>query len=150
MLLIAVFSKKSTFLRTALACSMLLFTACASASKQETIQAEQKAVYSSMNDMVADNSCSTAADCAVVAVGNKACGGPVSYMAYSMLIGDDKITELKKLAERTKALDKQLNQLSGMMSTCVFHSEPALVCEDNRCATSYESNNSIGVKGEIQ
>lgn len=139
-----------SMLKLSVACSMLFFSACVSASKEEKLHSEQQQVYSQMKALLSDKSCSTVADCGVIPVGNMACGGPASYMAYSISMGEDKISELKALAERTKQLDKKLNKISGMMSPCVYHSEPALVCENNICATSYEPSNSIGVKSDVQ
>ena len=137
-------------LKGCLVCTVFLFSACASASKQETIRLEQAQVYSDINQLLGDNACSTAVDCGVLPIGRKACGGPASYLAYGKSIGEDKISELKQLADRTRELDQTLNQENGLMSTCVFLSEPALVCANSRCATSEESVNSIGIKTEIQ
>jgi len=108
------------------------------ASQATKLKTEQEQVYSKMSELVSVNACQTSADCALIPVGNMACGGPASYMAYSTGIGSERISALKNLAERSKELDTKLNALSQMMGACVFHSAPGLVCENNMCATKYE------------
>lgn len=140
---IVAFSQAGIILKICVVCTVFLFSACASASKQDTIRLEQAQLDSNMNELLGDNACSTSADCAVLPIGQKACGGPAGYLAYANSLGEDKIAELKRLAERTKGLDQKLNQKAGLISTCVYLSEPALVCENSRCATSDEPVNLI-------
>ena len=143
-------SKRGIAFKFSLIFSMLFFSACTTASEQESSRIEQEQVYSKIDELLSDKSCSTSADCGVLPVGNKACGGPSGYKVYSTLIGDDKISQVKALAERTKQFDKKRNDLGGIMSTCVFLSEPALVCENNLCATSNEAKDLGWLKHEIR
>ncbi len=127
------------------ATATLLFSGCVTGSEEGKLRAEQAQVYSQMNDLLSDKSCSSASDCAITPVGSMACGGPASYLAYSQAIGKDKIAELIHLAERSKEVDSKLNALNKLMSPCVYHSAPTLVCENNQCATRYEPNGQLGV-----
>jgi len=139
--------------------STLVFSACVSSSEQDgqtdseagQLRHEQERVYSKMSEITINNSCNTSADCAIIAVGNMACGGPSSYMAYSTIsMGEEVVSELKNLAERTKKLDTKLNTLNQTMSPCIFNSPPTLICENNKCATSNTQGNPQGLKSDIQ
>ena len=143
------FKAVSAFKFSLIICT-LFFSAYTTASEQENSRLELKQVYSKIGDLLSDKRCVTSSDCGALPVGNKACGGPSTYKVYSKLIGDDKISQLQELAQHTKQLDNKRNDFGGIVGTCVFISEPALVCENSLCVIDKDAQNSRGLKTEIR
>ncbi|CAF0726440.1 unnamed protein product [Adineta ricciae] len=69
---------------------------------------ELTAVIKSLETAVQlDNKCQTSADCSVVGVGSRACGGPKSYVAYS--INSSNADDIRSLAQLSTELERQYN-----------------------------------------
>lgn len=75
--------------------------------------------------------CTSDSQCQVLPVGAKACGGPVSYLAWSNAKTD--AAELQALAERHKAEQQGSNEGSGRISNCRAVPQPAAACRANTC-----------------
>jgi hypothetical protein len=131
--------------------SLVLVAACASASEDTKVGVEsaannvkvgisskQESVYSKMASLIGNASCETDSHCASIPVGNAACGGPVKYMVYSNLIGDEAVRELTDLSNETKELDIAMakeNQTSGnrRLGICQFITPSEVACVDRVC-----------------
>ena len=75
--------------------------------------------------------CTQDAQCKTLAVGEKACGGPQGWMAWSVLAGRPEV--LNGLAGELAAMQRQRYQRSGMMSDCRFVPDPGAMCRAQRC-----------------
>lgn len=69
--------------------------------------------------------------CKALAIGAKPCGGPWKYLPYSARESDE--NKLKKLAERHYEANKKYNELTGLMSDCLFVEEPPVTLIDGIC-----------------
>jgi hypothetical protein len=115
--------------------TILLF-ACGGGSIADPRDAEQvKARIAELADeiqqVIGVAACSQDDQCASVAMGNKACGGPQFYLAYSTV--DTDVNRLTSLAAEHRNASKQYNQLLGLISDCAFVMEPPVACMDNKC-----------------
>ena len=80
---------------------------------------------------IGDAACDGPQQCRSIAVGAKSCGGPEGYLAWSGKRTDEQ--RLKSLVEKHAASRKEENQRSGMLSTCVFETDPGATCQAGRC-----------------
>ena len=78
-----------------------------------------------------DAACDTASQCHSIAIGNKACGGPERYMAWSSKANDG--TRLRALVAEHAAARKADDAKSGMASTCSFVTDPGATCSAGHC-----------------
>jgi len=82
---------------------------------------------------IGNANCTHSKQCKSIAVGKKACGGPVAYLAYSNKQYDTKkISELSTIHQQ---LNAKLNRLTNAVSNCMIIIEPALECQMNACQT---------------
>ena len=75
--------------------------------------------------------CTSSSQCRTAPVGEKACGGPRTYVAYCAA-STDSIALFRKLAE-LGAAEKTHNKSSGMMSTCEFRLPPTVSVQGGSC-----------------
>ncbi|MDP4490677.1 hypothetical protein QDG88_22450 [Pseudoalteromonas piscicida] len=85
----------------------------------------------SLENIVADKSCDNDTHCKVIAVGDRACGGPSSYLVYSTRSADE--AQVEQLAEQITTLERAYNMQNQMMSICQHLIEPATQCVENKC-----------------
>lgn len=71
--------------------------------------------------------------CALAALGQRPCGGPRLYMAYSLAETDS--ASLRSLIEVYDRLDRQRNAEQGLVSTCEVLARPTVALEGGRCVT---------------
>ncbi len=83
--------------------------------------------------LVAEPVCESVQDCRAVAFGAKPCGGPWTYLVYSVRATDS--TRLARAVARYNQREEELNREEGRMSDCAFVTEPELECRAGRCAT---------------
>lgn len=70
-------------------------------------------------------------DCVALGLGEKACGGPSSYV-----IASKRNLSFQKLVEEIKVytdLEKRRNQEEGLFSNCSYESPPETLCLDHLC-----------------
>lgn len=79
----------------------------------------------------ADMSCSSKADCQVIAVGAKACGGPAAFVAASTKNGNFEI--LRELAQTSTEKAHAYNVTYRAVSDCSIASMPKLACVKKVC-----------------
>jgi hypothetical protein len=64
-------------------------------------------------------------------LGEKACGGPAGYLAWSG--SDARGKKLEAWSAELATLQRKRAAASGMMSNCQFMPDPGAVCEQHRC-----------------
>ena len=97
----------------------------------EQIRSEMKRVDQQLKELIADKSCVDENDCASVAYGSKACGGPATYLIYSNAIANERNVNI--LASQFTALNQEYNILTGAISNCMFVTRPQVGCVANTC-----------------
>ncbi|WP_144290122.1 hypothetical protein [Ideonella sp. A 288] len=80
---------------------------------------------------IGDAACTSDAQCRTLPIGARSCGGPESWMAWSVASG--KADVLKALADDLAVMQRQRNERFGIMSTCQVIPDPGAVCRDRRC-----------------
>jgi len=77
-----------------------------------------------------ENQCVTSADCDVLAVGARACGGPSGFFVYS--VKSSNVENIRSLAQLTTQLEKQYNTENSVMSICSMAMPPSAVCDETK------------------
>ncbi|NDP38823.1 MAG: hypothetical protein GZ093_08730 [Rhodoferax sp.] len=80
---------------------------------------------------IGDAHCSTDAQCRTLPLGEKACGGPVSWLPWSAAMSQ--AVQLNAWAEQLAALQRQRHARSGVMSNCQYLPDPGAMCQAQRC-----------------
>jgi len=93
--------------------------------------AELRQLYQDIQQMVGKAAASELAQCRKVGIGYRSCGGPDSYLVYSVL-GLDEATLLQKVS-RYNALSQAESERLGLMSTCQVMAEPAITLLSGVC-----------------
>lgn len=75
--------------------------------------------------------CDNDAQCRTLPIGEKACGGPEQWLAWSITTG--RADQLKAWSAELAALQRQRQQASGMMSNCAYNADPGAQCQARRC-----------------
>lgn len=97
---------------------------------RQLLQQEKAKIIKLVGEAKAD----TAKQCRLLALGQKACGGPESYLAYSITETDEKL--LKQHAFMYKQLQQQMQAQSGLVSNCAVVPEARLEWSAGRCRLS--------------
>lgn len=87
-------------------------------------------LLSKIND-AARKDCQDVSDCRSLGIGARPCGGPSSYVAYSLPATNEAV--LENLAKRYKTLVDASLRESGAMGTCDITPEPKLRCKAQKC-----------------
>jgi len=82
--------------------------------------------------------CTADAQCRVIGIGDRPCGGPESYLAWSTTQTDAQALEAAARAHADER--RRWHEKAGLMSTCEFRPPPAARCDrraegDGRCVT---------------
>ncbi|MBA3057101.1 MAG: hypothetical protein KJ614_07400 [Gammaproteobacteria bacterium] len=80
---------------------------------------------------VGDAHCSADAQCRTLPIGEKACGGPVSWLPWSAAMSQ--AAPLEAWANELAARQRQRHARSGVMSNCQYLPDPGAVCQAQRC-----------------
>lgn len=92
---------------------------------------ELQAMYQDIVQLVGQAKASSVAQCRVVGLGAKPCGGPQSYLVYSAEQGNE--TELLAKVARYNLLVQQHNQQLGLISDCAVVPKPGVVLVEGVC-----------------
>jgi hypothetical protein len=90
----------------------------------DRLRAEAKA-------LVKTDGCATSGDCAVLPLGERACGGPEEYLVYCPKSTD--VAALRRKAAELAQAQKAFNEKNGVMSTCEFRMPPKAVLVGGSC-----------------
>jgi hypothetical protein len=89
------------------------------------------ATLARINALIGTPSCNGDAQCHSLAVGNRPCGGPESYLAWSSAHTDP--DAIRALGERYKAERQAQSAARGEVSDCRFRVDPGAVCRAGLC-----------------
>jgi hypothetical protein len=103
----------------------------ASASDTGAARAKVAQLESDARALAKASGCSSASQCRSAPVGQKACGGPRTYVAYCAATTDS-VALFNKLGELSAA-EKEYNKSAGVMSTCEFRMPPAVSLQGGSC-----------------
>lgn len=103
----------------------------APAGSAATAVQAQAALMARIRTEIGEARCERDAQCHTVAVGEKACGGPAQYLAWSGPEARGK--KLAAWAAELATLQRQHAAASGMMSNCQFMPDPGAACVQQRC-----------------
>ncbi len=101
------------------------------AMKHSVADAELSQLYRDIQQMVGKAEATELAQCRKVGLGYRACGGPASYLVYSVQ-GLDEASLLQKVS-RYNALSQAESERLGLMSTCQIIEEPAITLNAGVC-----------------
>ena len=113
--------------------TLLLSLSAWSQSSQEQQDGEALGALIKSAKLLADTDlrCQSAADCTVVEIGSRACGGPSTHFITS----DDNsnMEELQYLARQTRAKGEAFNRNYGRISICTVVMPPVAKCIQQQC-----------------
>lgn len=84
------------------------------------------ALLAQVQRLIGRAACDSNAQCRTLPLGARACGGPESYVAWSVL-GTDQVA-LQRAAERYGQWQAQQQARGGTMSICMVETDPGAVC----------------------
>ena len=84
------------------------------------------AALAQIAELIGDAACDGAGECHTVGIGDKPCGGPAAYLAWSS--GVTRPDALAALASRHREARRLQNERSGMRSNCAVTPDPGAVC----------------------
>ena len=93
--------------------------------------AGEAALLARLRQEIGDAPCSADTQCRSLAVGHKACGGPQQWWAWSTTTARGE--RLQAWADELAALQQQRQEASGMVSNCLYVTDPGAVCQAQRC-----------------
>ncbi|KIC63226.1 hypothetical protein [Chryseobacterium taiwanense] len=103
-------------------------------NSQKYDQARIDKIKSAIEEDIAKEECTNAADWAFSPLGSKACGGPVSYIAYPKKIESTLIPKI----ELYKNVMSEYNKKYNITSDCMMAAEPTGVkCENGKAVLVY-------------
>lgn len=112
---------------------LLLLSACQAqpAAAPAPAVGDEAALLARIKAGIGDAPCSSDAQCRSLGLGEKACGGPEQWWAWST--NSLQAAQLPAWAAQLTALAKQRNARSGLASNCLYQPDPGAVCQDRRC-----------------
>lgn len=113
-----------------------LIVACSKAPaprSAEPPKVSERSLSDSLTTAIGDPLCKEDADCWIVPVGKKPCGGPRTYAVASKLSGDS--LKVRAWAESLSAEESARNAREGRISDCSMVRPPTARCIAGRCAT---------------
>ncbi|MFC3034545.1 hypothetical protein ACFOEE_18745 [Pseudoalteromonas fenneropenaei] len=103
-----------------------------SVKKQHTSAEEEIVVLKArLAQLTQDKPCQQSAECRVLPVGHRACGGPDGFVVFSTQNND--ANQLEALANTITSLQRQLNFAEQRMSICQHLTAPAAQCIEHQC-----------------
>lgn len=75
--------------------------------------------------------CGSVSQCRTAPLGERACGGPRSYLVYCAATTDS--GALYRKLEQLRVVEKQYNDAAGIVSTCEYRLAPSVTLEGGSC-----------------
>ncbi|MDT7835131.1 hypothetical protein [Aquabacterium sp. OR-4] len=91
----------------------------------------ESALMARIRGEIGEARCDSDAQCRTLAVGEKACGGPGQYLAWSGPAA--RARKLEAWSAELATLQRQRAAASGMMSNCQYLPDPGAACVQQRC-----------------
>ena len=105
--------------------------AAGAVSAEPASASDEAALLARIRGVIGDAACSSDAQCRTLPVGEKACGGPQGWLAWS--VASPQAAALPGWADELAALARQRNRRSGLASNCQYLPDPGAVCQRQRC-----------------
>ena len=102
-------------------------------SEAQVLPVTLEAARAQIDSLIGDATATAQSQCRLSALGVRPCGGPRSWLAYSLALTDS--AALAGLVAVYERLDRERNEREGLMSTCELMEPPALAFENGRCVT---------------
>lgn len=96
--------------------------------------ASEAELYQQIQALTANRQADNVSQCRVAPLGHKPCGGPQSYLVYSVK-NLDEATLLQKI-EQYSQLSQARQEAAGLVSDCAIVPEPAVALKDGVCVAS--------------
>lgn len=98
---------------------------------QEEYELKMKSLHQEIENLVNTGICDETTVCDYLPLGEKACGGPHSYVIFS---SDIDVENLKQMVDEYTQLEKEYNDKFGIPSDCAYVSPPQNIgCVDSKC-----------------
>ena len=120
---------------------LLCVTSCASPTPHSNLGAPTTALATSqaaeanlrarISTEIGDAHCNADAQCRTLPIGEKACGGPVSWLPWSVAVSQG--AQLGVWSDQLATLQHQRHARGGVMSNCQYLPDPGAVCQAQRC-----------------
>jgi hypothetical protein len=101
------------------------------AAPQETAQDRVQRLEREARALARADGCTSGGECRAAPVGDRACGGPRTYIVYCARTTDS-VALYRKLDELAQA-ENAYNQQEGVVSTCEFRMPPRIVAGLGSC-----------------
>ena len=110
---------------------LLLLGACQAQTGAVQGATDEEALLARILAGAGEARCSQDAQCRSLPLGEKPCGGPERWLAWSSL--SPQADQLARWATDLAALARQRNQRSGLVGNCQFQPDPGVRCQAQRC-----------------
>jgi len=98
---------------------------------QGDLAEQSEALRQQIRDIAEQPVANSIAQCRVVGIGSKPCGGPESYILYSTQNTDE--SKLMPVVEQYNSVREMLNQKNDMVSDCAVIPEPGIALRSGFC-----------------
>ena len=114
---------------------LTLFIACSKEATLTPVDDDQKLAQLSkeIEEFAKNKACSGGDNCKTMAMGSKPCGGPTSYIIYSLSKTDEK--QLSDKVKQYTDFEKELNTKYNRISDCSLLIPPIVDCLNGTCAS---------------
>jgi hypothetical protein len=102
-------------------------------SEEQVAPTTLEGTRAQIDSLIGTPTAGTLAQCRLAALGVRPCGGPRTYLAYSLAETDS--AALAALVNVYDQLDRERNAREGLVSTCELMLPPELALEGGRCVT---------------
>ena len=125
--------------RSGCTAAAMVMAACASApdgdgdaqADLDTATVTLQSVRAEIDQAIVEARAESLSECRLIGLGERPCGGPRVYGAYSVAQTDS--AYLAGLAVVYNQLDRERNQREGLVSTCEVVARPAVQLQSGRC-----------------
>jgi hypothetical protein len=125
---------KTRILKTTIL-GFILFSACSKETVLTPADEDQQLARlgKDIEEFTKNKACSAGNNCKAMAMGSKPCGGPTSYIIYSLSNTDEK--QLSEKVKKYSDLQKALNLKYNRISDCSLVVSPTVYCLSGVCSS---------------
>lgn len=128
-------NKLNSLVYAVIFCTAIFISSCDKENTQNEDQQELAQLLTKIRTLAESSRCGDDINIQTLAFGDKACGGPSSYVAYTNTIN---VQELEKLAANYTDLEIRYNQKWSVISDCALVGGPKSVnCNNGKLQVIY-------------